>query len=512
MAGKWGSKKNGVRVGFFYDSLEVNAAGTQARIKGGRIRIDRDVNISDSTNSLSLTGGAVTDDSWSNVNASGSGAKTLKSAVGTWITLSTTVKETRTAKVTFSGINYAGGTLSVSVTVTYPLAGDGGSVSPDPGTGDVYPNPWADEDAPDFATEPYVETVYGVRLPAVIGPEANVPAWDVQVDLDGGRAPYAQARFKAPVSYLTEATYAWTNPRTSPVVQISAGWRYPSTYNSHVLFSGVITERTLRVDSSGAYVEFVAESYETILDYPSNVGPVGVSNTYTSVKQFYDANSFYRKPTWTEPGWNLVPTSAQLAEYRAIGIEKDDDVGDWFRTASSTMGQWMRGHPDSVTPAIENLTDPYPYQRLVELDLSAFDSIERVENLDNWANILRLTAQWTYNTDGDTKAKRRTYPKPGITNSGEAVRARDVTLNIKPPGGNNPPSNWAPALRWRRRLDEASRGSWTGQCRALWWLQPRIDGVLIKGAPLADTGGAIQRIQFLVDQGLMQLTWNVVHA
>lgn len=512
MAGKWGSKKNGVRIGLFYDSIEMNTAGTQARIKGGRIRIDRDVRISDSTNDLSWTGGAIADGSDANINVSGSGAKTIKTLTGSWVTLSTTTKVTRTGSATFTGINYAGGTLSVSVTVTYPLAGDGGTVSPTPSPGgEAYPNPWADESAPDFATDPYIEHVYAVRLPGAPAPLQLVPAWDVTVDLDGGRAPYGQARFKAPTSYLTEDAYAATNPRVMPVVQIDAGWRYDGGTNIHTLFSGVITERALRIDSNGTYVEIVADSYETILEYPSHIGPVGVSNAYTSAKQFYDANSFYRKPAWAEPVTNTAPDAAMLAEYRALGIEKDDNVSDWFRMAASTLGQWMRGHLDSTTPKIECVSDPYPYQRLVELDATAFATLERIENLEQWANILRLTAQWTYNTDGDTKNKRRTYIASGVSGGTGAVRSRDVTLNVKPPGGNNPPANWAPALRWLRRVNEASRGSWSGQCRALWWLQPRIDGIMLAGTPVEDTGGSIQRVQFLVDQGLMQLTWNVVH-
>lgn len=512
MAGKWGSSKNGIAVGFFYDSIQMNAAGTQARIVGGRIRIRRGVNIVDSTNSLSWSGGAVSDGSSSNLNLNGSGDKTIKSVTGQWQTLSTTTPAVKaTASVSLSGVNYAGGTLTVSVTVTYPLAGDGGTVSPTPSPGgEAWPNPWADESAPDFATEPYVESIYAVRLPAAPADLRLVPAWDVQVDLDGGRAPYGSARFKAPTDWLTEDNYAATNPRALPVVQIDAGWRYPGRRNMHTLFSGVITERSLRVDSSGAYVEFVAESYETILDYPSSLA-AAVNNAHTSVKQTYDSLAFYRKPTWVEPAWNVPPDTAPLAEFRAMAVEKDDDVADFLRTCASTLIQWMRGAMDTSTPTIECVSDPYPYQRLVELDIAAFDRLDRVENLDQWANILRLTTQWT-NGSGDTVNKRRVYTASTVTTGTGAVKAKDVTLNVKPPSGATPPATWAPALRWLRRVNEASRGSWSGQCRALWWLQPRVDGVMLKGSPIDDTGGQVQRVTYLVDQGLMQLTWNVVHA
>ena len=511
MAGSWGSKKNGVRVGFFYDSIQMNTAGTAARITGGRIRIDRDVNISDSTNSLSWSGGAIVDGSSSNLNLSGSGAKTIKSVSGSWVTLSTTKKVKESAAASLSGVNYAGGTLTVSVTVTYPVAGDGGTVSPTPSPGgDAYPNPWEDANAPDFATEPYVEHAWAVRLPAAPVGLQNVPAWDIEVNLDGGRSPYAEARFKAPLAYLSEDNYGMTNPRALPVVQIDAGWQYPGKVNTHTLFSGVVTERRLAVDSTGTYVQLVAESFETILEYPSNVA-AAVNNANTQVKEMYDANAFYRKPVWVEPASNVAPDSAALAEYRAMAVEKDDDVGDFFRTCASTMVQWLRGKMDAATPTVECISDPYPYQRLVELDANAFSDLDRSESLDQWANILRLTAQWT-NASGDTVNKRRTYVAADLASGTGAVRARDVTLNVKPPSGTTPPASWSPALRWLRRINEASRGSWQGTCRALWWLQPRIDGVLLKGNPLDDTGGQIQRITFLVDQGLMNITWNVVHA
>ncbi|MFT4296532.1 MAG: hypothetical protein QM582_14080 [Micropruina sp.] len=512
MAGKWtDSPGNGVYVGFFYDSLEMDTAGKKARIKGGRIRIRRKVNISDSSNSLTWSGDLITDGSQNNINVSGSGDKTIKTVTGSWVTLSTTKAVTASGTIILSGVNYAGKTLKVTVTVTFPLAGDGGTVSPIPTPGgDAYPNPWEDDDAPDFATEPYVEHVWTVRLPGAPAQLRTVPAWDIQVDLDGGRAPYGTARFKAPVAYLDEAAYPYSNPRGVPVVQIDAGWRYPGSLNVHTLFSGVITERALRIDDTGAYCEFTAESYESILEYPSHLTKA-VDNGWTSVKQLYDSTAFYRRPAWVEPASNTAPDSAALAEYRALGIETDDDVGDWLRTAASTLGQWMRGHLAAATPTIECITDPYPYQRLVQLDVNAFSDIERVENLDQWANIVRLTAQWTYNSDGDTKQKRRTYYAAGATSGTGAIRARDVVLNVKPPGGNNPPANWSPALRWVRRFNEASRGTWSGSCRALWWLQPRLDGVMLARAPLADTAGQVQQVTFLVDQGLMTIRWNVVH-
>lgn len=515
MAGSWGGKKNGVRVGFFYDSISVNAAGTKARINGARIRIDRDVNISDSTNSLSWSGGLVTDGSSSNLNLDGSGSKTIKSGLtGTWITLSSTNKTKASVSVSLSGVNYAGGTLSVGVSVSFPLAGDGGTVSPDipDATDDPEPdNPWSDDAAPDYSTEPYIEHAWAVRLPGAPDSLKKAQAWDVQVTLNGGSAPYGVAEFKVPVSYLSDALYAFTDPRLVPVVQIDAGWQYHGVQNLHTLFSGVVVERRLKVDGSGPYVAITAHTYEVILDYPSNVA-ASVSGSATTVKSFYDAQSFYRRPVWTEPTTNEAPDSAGLAEFRALAIEKDDGVDEFLRSCAGALGQWMRGKLDAPTPTIECITDPYPYRRLNELSLAAFDTVERVENLDDWANVLRLTAQWTDSSSGDTKSKRRTYTAASVTSGTGAVRSKDVTINVKPPSGSTPSATWAPALKWLRRVNEASRGSWTATCRALWWIRPRIDGVLLTDAPVADTGGQVQSIRFMVDQGLMSITWNVVHA
>ena len=63
MAGGWGSKKNGIRIGAFWDGIQISGDGSQARITDPRIAIDRDVNIVDSDNNLSWSGGAVTDGS-----------------------------------------------------------------------------------------------------------------------------------------------------------------------------------------------------------------------------------------------------------------------------------------------------------------------------------------------------------------------------------------------------------------------------------------------------------------
>lgn len=121
MAGGWGGSHNGVRIGAFWSGIEVSADGSRARITGAVVKIDRDVNISDSSNKLTISGGAVLDDSWSNLNVSGSGTATIKSVGEQWQTLSYTSHVTATFAASLSSVEYAGSTLSVSQTVSYPL-------------------------------------------------------------------------------------------------------------------------------------------------------------------------------------------------------------------------------------------------------------------------------------------------------------------------------------------------------------------------------------------------------
>lgn len=120
MPGGWGSAKNKIRIGVFWDGIQYNSDKSQARITDPRIAIDRGVNIDDSSNSLSWSGGAVTDGSDSNINVDGSGEKRIKNVSGQWQTLSYTDTTTVSFSAEFAGVNYAGGTLYASKSVTFP--------------------------------------------------------------------------------------------------------------------------------------------------------------------------------------------------------------------------------------------------------------------------------------------------------------------------------------------------------------------------------------------------------
>ena len=120
MAGDWGASHNGVKIGCFYDAIELSSDGSKARITDPRVEIYRSVNISDSTNKLSVSGGAITDDSWSNLNVGGSGTERIKTVSATWCTLTYGATSTHDFSASLSGVDYAGSTLSNTYTVTYP--------------------------------------------------------------------------------------------------------------------------------------------------------------------------------------------------------------------------------------------------------------------------------------------------------------------------------------------------------------------------------------------------------
>lgn len=128
--GGYGSSKNGIRLGVFWDSISLNADGSQARINNADIKIDRDVNIVDSSNNLSWSGGAVIDGSDANINVGGSGSKVIKNCTGQWHDLVYGATSTASFSASMSGIDYAGGTISESRTVTYPARAFAAPIAP----------------------------------------------------------------------------------------------------------------------------------------------------------------------------------------------------------------------------------------------------------------------------------------------------------------------------------------------------------------------------------------------
>lgn len=120
MAGGWGSTKNKVKIGVFWDDILVYDGGAHAKITDPHINIDRDVNITDTSNNLSWSGGAVTNGSDANINVSGSGEKRIKTVSAEERDLLYGAPHSASFAAEFSGINYAGGTLTASKSVTFP--------------------------------------------------------------------------------------------------------------------------------------------------------------------------------------------------------------------------------------------------------------------------------------------------------------------------------------------------------------------------------------------------------
>lgn len=519
MAGAFGAKINGCRIGLFYDDLELNASGSKARIVGGRIKLDVDQTITaDPSTILTWSGGAVTDGSRSPLSVPGfKGTRTLVNVTGQWVTLSSTKEVTATGSVSLSGLSGAGATLTCSTTAVYPKRKGTGTPlppgTPDPNAPDI-PNPWQDDDLPDVYREQLIEHVYLVTMPALSAAVRDVPAWDITVTLDGGRSPYGTATFKAPISYHNDpGMLQATSPFNNVVVVVEAGWRYGTTINRHPIFAGVLTGRRMLIEGDNTFVEFEAESYETAYDFPSHRNQP-VSNTHTRVSQFFSSNEtsgdpFYRNAKFVDTLAG-TPSAAELAEFRAMICEPGDDLGDFLRSCTSALNQWSRGSMTATLPTIEVIRDPYPYTRGWELPLSIFARLDRSSSLGDWANVVQLETSWTNPADGDTKSKKQTYASTNAVSGTEPVRSQQVSIRVKPPGGTTPPKTWPTGLRWLRRLDTMNRANYTGECRAIWWLQPRVDGVTLEEHPLGEGAGAVKSCTFLVDQGLMSLAWSAV--
>lgn len=380
----------------------------------------------------------------------------------------------------------------------------------------------------DLVQQQVVEHIWKVELPGLDPSRATVPAWDIEVTLDGSRSPYATASFKAPAAYIAETpdgagtVFTKLVPKSQPPVRIWAGWRHAingvMTDDLQILFAGFITKRHLTVVEEGqVYVVFEAATAETVYDQPnSRTGVSNVGNTWTSIKQGCEAIAAYATPWYKTPviveeaGWMNTPTAAQLTSWRALTFESNDEVGDILVSWAAELGQWIRGNVRSAltTPSLLVSADPYPYRESYALPARIFTKLDRVDDVEQWANVLKFTAQWTDATSGDTVTRKRSYLAPGVApgNTPGAVRSKEVTMRIKPSGGALTATTPA-ALAWLRRISDMSEAFYTAQGRAIWWLQPRIHGVQVPDLGLADTAGPLNAVTFQVDSGTMTLAW-----
>lgn len=390
-------------------------------------------------------------------------------------------------------------------------------------------SPWAADSLTHIRDAPIIEPIYSVTLlpylaanTPVVPPAglATVPAWNVTVAFDGGRTPYGVATFSAPLDYVSAVAtggyqpLAKLTPYVNAPVLISAGYRRGGTTDIHPVFAGYVTKRRVRKASDGSwYVEFEAETSETCYDYPSNrAGNVG--NTWTSIKQACDTINGYSSP-WLaevliveEAGRMNTPTSAQLAAWRAWEYQIGDNIADTLVLWATALGQWLRGDPRATGTwgARQMLisADPYPYRAITTLPTSMFATLDRDESADRWANLLNLSVSWSDPSNGDTKSKRRAYDsnaRPGL------IRAKDVSVRAYPPSGALPAS-YPLATAWLRRIGPMQEVQYTGASRAMYWLQPRIDGVVLSDDPYGDAAGPIDAITWQLDTGTQTMTWT----
>ncbi len=117
MAGKWGPSRNGCAVGIFFDdAVEISPDGSQARIKNVRLRFKSAVTVTESSNSWEWSGTAITDGSRGTFSFSGSGERTVQTLTGQWQNLAYGAETVVDFRATGSGVNYAGGDLTLPTT------------------------------------------------------------------------------------------------------------------------------------------------------------------------------------------------------------------------------------------------------------------------------------------------------------------------------------------------------------------------------------------------------------
>jgi hypothetical protein len=120
MAITWGAYRNGVRIGVQQKPYAAPTSSTSSIKADVEVWIDRKVNIADSSNSWSWYGSAVQSGSGGPFGVSGSGQKLVTVIPGATVSLAYGATKTANVTVNASNIDYAGGTLTVSATYTYP--------------------------------------------------------------------------------------------------------------------------------------------------------------------------------------------------------------------------------------------------------------------------------------------------------------------------------------------------------------------------------------------------------
>ena len=119
----WSSKRGSwnFQIGFDWTGIEVSSDGSQARIVGGKLLRNSSAQLNDTTSTTTGTGTAIVDFTANGLNYSGTGKKTVRSVTGQWVNLSYTIKVKATVTITAGPIEGAGGNVTVSGDIEYPL-------------------------------------------------------------------------------------------------------------------------------------------------------------------------------------------------------------------------------------------------------------------------------------------------------------------------------------------------------------------------------------------------------
>lgn len=110
MAGSWGPKDQGVRIGIFWDSIQISGDGAQGRIVNGKLRCDRPSGFkTDADDWVSFYGWDVANDIDAEMNLSGGGVRDVATLTAKWVPLQygATRSESMDANISFSDSKHA---------------------------------------------------------------------------------------------------------------------------------------------------------------------------------------------------------------------------------------------------------------------------------------------------------------------------------------------------------------------------------------------------------------------
>lgn len=353
------------------------------------------------------------------------------------------------------------------------------------------------------------------------GTAIEVPATGVVVTYDSGASPMATLD-----AVLPRTADVWgnrINVYNSSEIIVQAGYEIAGAVTTWgTIFAGVVT----RSRSALGGITIRAESAESFWSHPyygsSSATDYNVPNEFTGLDDVADdllgSGLLYRDVSVVSEHLNS-PSGTQLSQFRAQIINPGSDFDEWFRMLADCLGQWCRGdYRGRYTDLTPTFTPAGPLQYLVTgrpdswtpldiTDLIDAPSREDVQSLDDYFNVLNLTAEWI--VAGTTTSKKAVFAgTTAAEETGPPVRSKDVTVHMRPQTGaiaaNNPT-----AAAWLAHQGEYETGTFT--LPALWWLDVGMQ-VQYRDWWYEDPGyvtpkltGTIKRLRFLPDQGLMSI-------